>query len=123
MGNRLGDGFASGDGCIEPTCREGDGGVADAALIAFGELVKNDATGFLDGDAARDEIMEAFRCEGAVGPAFLPLRLGQVELEMGHRGRAVGEFIRAHERAGDAVFEGEDPKYLAMVRAALDPVN
>jgi hypothetical protein len=57
MGNRFGDGFASGDGCIEPTCREGDGGVAGAALIAFGELVENDATDFLDGDAARHEII------------------------------------------------------------------
>jgi hypothetical protein len=35
MGNRFGDGFAPGDGCIEPACREGDGGMTDAALIAF----------------------------------------------------------------------------------------
>ena len=57
MGNRFGDGFAPCDGCVKPTCREGDGGMADAALIPFGELVENDATGFLDGDAARDEII------------------------------------------------------------------
>ena len=42
---------------IEPAYREGDGGMADAALIAFGELVEDDAAGFLDGDAARHEII------------------------------------------------------------------
>lgn len=76
-----------------------------------------------DYPAARASIMEAFRCEGAIGNAFLHLRLGQVEIEMGAKGRGVEELIRAHERGGDAVFEGEDPKYLAFVRAAFDAAN
>jgi hypothetical protein len=31
--------------------------MADAALVTFGQLVENDAAGFLDGDASRDEII------------------------------------------------------------------
>jgi tetratricopeptide (TPR) repeat protein len=72
---------------------------------------------------AEETILEAFRCEGAIGNAFLHLRLGQVELALGQKGRGLEELIRAHERAGDEVFDGEDPKYLAMVKAALDDSN
>jgi len=44
--------------------------MADAALVAFGELVENDAAGFLDGDAARDEIIGKGTLEAeAVGQA------------------------------------------------------
>lgn len=69
---------------------------------------------------AKESIMEAFRCEGAIGNPFLHLRLGQAEIALGNKGRGVEELIRAHERGGDDVFDGEDPKYLALVRAALD---
>jgi tetratricopeptide (TPR) repeat protein len=83
------------------------GAIAEAYYLA-GELSR-----------ARDAINEAFRCEGAVGNAFLHLRLGQIELQLGNRGRALDELIRAFTRAGDEVFAGEDPKYLALVKAAL----
>ena len=73
-----------------------------------------------DHTRAKESIMEAFRCEGAIGNPFLHLRLGQSEIALGQKGRGVEELIRAHERGGDAVFEGEDPRYLALVRAALD---
>jgi tetratricopeptide (TPR) repeat protein len=69
---------------------------------------------------ARDAIDDAFRCEGAIGNAFLHMRLGQVELRLGNRGRALDELIRAFTRSGEEVFEGEDPKYLALVREALE---
>ncbi|APR84840.1 TPR repeat protein [Minicystis rosea] len=77
---------------------------------------------YLQKDWARtkESIMEAFRCEGAIGNPFLHLRLGQAEIALGNKGRGVEELIRAHERGGDEVFDGEDPKYLALVRAALD---
>ncbi len=77
---------------------------------------------YLSGDhaAARDSIDEAFRCEGALGNAFLHLRLGQIELALGNRGRALDELIRAFTRAGEEVFADEDPKYLALVKAALE---
>jgi tetratricopeptide (TPR) repeat protein len=76
-----------------------------------------------DWAAVKAAVMEAFRCEGAIGNAFLHLRLGQAELALGAKGRGVDELIRAHERAGEAVFEGEDPKYLALVQQALDAAN
>jgi tetratricopeptide (TPR) repeat protein len=70
--------------------------------------------------AARDAIDDAFRCEGALGNAFLHLRLGQIELALGNRGRALDELIRAFTRAGEEVFADEDPKYLALVKQALE---
>jgi tetratricopeptide (TPR) repeat protein len=70
--------------------------------------------------SARDAINEAFHCDGAIGNAFLHLRLGQIELALGNRGRALDELIRAFTRAGEEVFAGEDPKYLALVKAALE---
>ncbi len=77
---------------------------------------------YLAGDyaRAREAIDEAFRCEGAIGNAFLHLRLGQVEHFLGNRGRALDELIRAYTRAGEEVFAGEDPKYLALVKAATE---
>ncbi len=72
---------------------------------------------------ARDAINEAFRCDGAIGNAFLHLRLGQIELVLGNRGRALDVLIRAFTRAGEEVFAGEDPKYLTMVKAALEDSN
>lgn len=72
-----------------------------------------------DFSAARNSLFEAFRCEGAIGNPFLHLRMGQCEIALGNKGRGLEELIRAHERGGEEVFEGEDPKYLGMVRAAL----
>lgn len=68
---------------------------------------------------AREAIDDAFRCEGGIGNAFLHLRLGQIEHILGNRGRALDELIRAFTRSGEEVFAGEDPKYLAMVKAVL----
>jgi tetratricopeptide (TPR) repeat protein len=72
---------------------------------------------------ARDAIDEAFRCDGAIGNAFLHMRLGQIELLLGNRGRALDELIRAYTRAGEDVFAGEDPRYLALVKEALTGDN
>ena len=83
------------------------GAIAEAHYLA-GELVP-----------AREAIDATFRCEGAIGNAFLHLRLGQIELQLGNRGRALDELIRAFTRAGEEVFVGEDPRYLALVKAAL----
>jgi tetratricopeptide (TPR) repeat protein len=59
--------------------------------------------------------------QGAVrscgGPAvpFIHLRLGQCELELGNRERAVEELARAHKAGGEELFSGEDPKYLGLL--------
>ncbi len=84
------------------------GAIAEAHYLA-GELLQ-----------ARDAIDDAFLCEGAIGNAFFHLRLGQIELQLGNRGRALDELIRAYTRAGEEVFADEDPKYLVLVKAALE---
>jgi tetratricopeptide (TPR) repeat protein len=83
------------------------GAIAEAYYLA-GEYVR-----------ARDAIDDAFRCQGAIGNAFLHLRLGQIEDRLGNRGRALDELIRAYTRAGEEVFAGEDPRYLALVKTAI----
>lgn len=75
-----------------------------------------------DYPAARDAIHDAMRCPGAVGNPFLHLRLGQVEHHLGNPGRAKDELARAFLRAGEALFDGEDPLYLDLARKGLpDP--
>lgn len=75
-----------------------------------------------DYPAARDAISDAMRCPGAVGNPFLHLRLGQVEHHLGNPGRAKDELARALTRGKEAVFEGEDPIFLALARKGLpDP--
>lgn len=87
------------------------GAIAEAHYLA-GEHVQ-----------ARDAIDDAFRCDGAIGNAFLHMRLGQIELQLGNRGRALDELIRAYTRAGEDVFAGEDPRYLSLVKDALTGDN
>ncbi len=72
-----------------------------------------------DFPAAREALNDAMRCTGAVGNPFLHLRLGQVELELGNRGRGLDELLRAHGRAGEEIFAGEDPRYLEMVKETI----
>lgn len=46
------------------------------------------------------------------------LRLGQAHFELGRPGAAADQLFRAHALGrGDAEFEGQDPKYLALLRA------
>jgi tetratricopeptide (TPR) repeat protein len=68
-----------------------------------------------------DEVLRALEfgmnCPDAVGNPFLHLRLGQALLEQGQNGRAEKELMRAYEAHGDAIFEHQDPKYLAFLAA------
>ncbi|QRK10815.1 hypothetical protein JQX13_12520 [Archangium violaceum] len=63
----------------------------------------------------------AVRSLGGLGPPILHLRLGQCELELGNRERAGEELLRAYQGGGDALFEGHDPKYLALVKSLMQP--
>ena len=56
-------------------------------------------------------------CGGSALP-FIHLRLGQCELELGNRERAVDELARAYKGGGAELFASEDPKYLALLNAA-----
>ena len=68
-----------------------------------------------------DEVLRALEfgmnCPGAADNPFLQLRLGQALLEQGEEERAAAALERAHAAHGEAIFEHEDPKYLAFLRA------
>jgi tetratricopeptide (TPR) repeat protein len=68
---------------------------------------------------AREALQQAMHCPDAIGNPFIHLRLGQVQFELGDLQRARDELARAYMGAGDEIFDGEDPKYLALVRQAL----
>jgi hypothetical protein len=68
------------------------------------------------------EVLQALEfgmhCPGAVGNPFLHLRLGQALLEQGGQDdRAADELMRTYEAHGEAIFEHQDPKYLAFLVA------
>ena len=74
--------------------------------------------------ASRALVLVVLALQGAVrscsGPPvpFIHLRLGQCELELGNRERAVDELARAYKGGGEELFSGEDPKYLGLLGAA-----
>ena len=72
---------------------------------------------FLQGDfgSAHRVLVDAIRRAGGLANAFIHLRLGESELELGNEARAADELIRAYALAGLQAFEGEDPKYLAFL--------
>jgi tetratricopeptide (TPR) repeat protein len=70
--------------------------------------------------AARTALLEAMSTEHGPGNALVHLRLGQAELALGNKGRARDEFMRAYDRGGLAVFEGEDPQIVAIVKAEIE---
>jgi tetratricopeptide (TPR) repeat protein len=62
----------------------------------------------------------AMRSSG-MGDPFIHLRLGQCELELGNPERAADELARAYKAGGEALFAGDDPKYLAFLRGQHTP--
>lgn len=80
---------------------------------------------FLLGDWAgcRDAIQDAFECGADVANPFLRLRVGQSLLELGDEAEAANWLVLPYLGEGDALFEGEDPKYLGFVRGRLNRAN
>jgi hypothetical protein len=72
---------------------------------------------------ASTALRDATRCPGATGSPRLHLRLGQVAFELGRPELAAQEFALADAAGGTAVFEGEDPKYLASPGRSAAPVE
>jgi tetratricopeptide (TPR) repeat protein len=70
---------------------------------------------------ARNALSDAMLCPGAIGNPFIHLRLGQAQLKLGNEERAADELARAYLKEGVAIFEDEDPKYLAFVKSKLAP--
>jgi tetratricopeptide (TPR) repeat protein len=72
-------------------------------------------------EKARDAFMDAVRCPGGLGNVFIHLRLGEIQYELGDMKRAADELTRAYMAGGREVFDGEDPKYFALLERVLKP--
>lgn len=72
-------------------------------------------------ETAEKAFQEAIGCPGAIGNPFLHLRLGQLALEHEDEDRATVELNRALIAEGEAIFDSDDPKYLAFLKTRVDP--
>ena len=90
----------------------------EAATWLFGAI--GDAY-FLSGQSqkALQPLLDAMKCLGGIGNPFLHLRLGQVQFDLGNEILAADELARAYMAAGKQIFEGELPKYFALVTKTL----
>ena len=88
---------------------------ATAILAAVGDA------NFFGGDfvAGRDNFSTIMHCPGAIGIAFLHMRLGQCRFELGELRGARDELTRAYLAGGASLFDGEDPKYLECLPPAV----
>lgn len=67
-------------------------------------------------EPARQALVYAMTCPGAVGNAFLHLRLGQVLLDADEKDAAADELMRAYMGAGSEIFENDDPRYFEFLK-------
>ena len=65
--------------------------------------------------------LRAVQCPGGLGDPAIHLRIGQCQLELGDVRRAADELARAYMGGGREAFEGQDPKYFALVEQVLQP--
>ncbi|MBX9627413.1 MAG: hypothetical protein K2X82_26655 [Gemmataceae bacterium] len=70
-------------------------------------------------DGCRDAIQDAFECGADLANPFLRLRVGQSLLELGDEPEAASWLVPIFLGEGDALFDGEDPKYIEFVRGRL----
>lgn len=66
---------------------------------------------------ARDSLVEARNCPDGSSNPFIALRLGQTLFELGDFKGAKASLTQAYMLEGDEIFDEEDPKYLAVVKA------
>ena len=71
--------------------------------------------------AAEGPLTDAMWCPGTIGNPWVHLRCGQMRFELGQIDRAGDELARAYMGGGREVFEGQDPKYFALVEQLLQP--
>src|SRR5262249_49245742 len=71
--------------------------------------------------AAEGPLTDAMLCPGTIGNPWVHLRCGQTRFELGQMDRAGDELARAYMGGGREVFEGQDPKYFALVERLLQP--
>jgi tetratricopeptide (TPR) repeat protein len=68
-----------------------------------------------DYEAGCDNLATVMHCPGGIDIAFLHMRLGQCQYELGDHAHAYEELSLACACGGAALFDDEDPKYLAFV--------
>ena len=80
---------------------------------------------YLSGDfvAGRDNLSHAMHCPDAIGNAFLHLRLGQCQFEVGNLDRAADELMRAYMGGGAEIFEDDDRKYLEFLQTRAEGIK
>jgi hypothetical protein len=86
-------------------------------LVALGENAIR-ASSF---QAAEGPLTDAMWCPGTIGNPWVHLRCGQMRFELGEMDKAGDELSRAYVGGGREVFEGQDPKYFALVEQLLQP--
>lgn len=76
---------------------------------------------FQSGDfpRAHEALESAARCPDALQNPFVRLRRGQALFDTGDLTKAEEELSAAYRMEGEAIFEDEDPKYLALVKRRL----
>ena len=72
-------------------------------------------------DKAIGPLQDSMACPGTLGDPWVHLRLGQARFEAGETNRAADELAWAYMGGGRDVFEGQDPKYFALVEKVLRP--
>ena len=83
-------------------------------------------TYFLQGEytQAYRLLQHALRCPKGDMDALLHLRIGQVFLQWENEDLAAKELAMAYMMGGTTIFDGEDPKYFALVKSVLrTPAN
>ncbi|RZL15701.1 MAG: tetratricopeptide repeat protein [Hymenobacter sp.] len=70
-------------------------------------------------ELARAALTSVMHVPGAIGNAFVHLRLGQVQFELGNTQQAADELVRAYMGGGKEIFEEEDGKYVTFLQAFL----
>jgi tetratricopeptide (TPR) repeat protein len=66
-------------------------------------------------------LRKAISCPGGLGVAFIHLRLGQCEFELGNQEEAVNQLMRAYALDGATLFFYENPKYTGFLRDRVRP--
>jgi len=70
-------------------------------------------------ELARAALTNVMHVPGAIGNAFVHLRLGQVQFELGNTKQAANELVRAYMGGGKEIFAEEDEKYITFLQAFL----
>lgn len=70
-------------------------------------------------DKALNSYLRAVQCPNGLGNAYIHLRIGQSQYELGNMEGAADNLARAYMGGGSQVFEGAAPKYFTFLKTRL----